>query len=98
VSWGSYSGGETNHTYTILYTGTGEPLTFRIVDWMDGNYTNNVSHIHVIIYRTITVGGRIADSSPWGTATYFAIGGVVFAALVAVPIIRYQRKTQKRNG
>ena len=97
VTWGPFSNGDTGHTYTIYYTGSGTPLTFRIVDWMDQNYTNNVCHIHVTIYSVVTVGGRIADSTPWETDTYFAISALIVTAAIAVPIIRYQRKTQKRN-
>jgi hypothetical protein len=104
VSWGSYSpGGEYpngtkfGHTYTIYFTGTEAAITFKIVDWIDGNYTNNVCHIHIIIYTEITVGGRIADSTPWETAAYFVAGGLIFAAAISIPIINYHRKTQRQK-
>jgi len=51
VDWGSFSNGDTGHTYTIFYTGTGAPLTFAIVDLMDGDYTNNGCHLPVEIWE-----------------------------------------------
>ena len=50
VNWGSFSNGDTGHTYTINYVGQGQTLTFQIVDWMDGNYENNYCHLPISIY------------------------------------------------
>jgi hypothetical protein len=104
VNWGPYSPGDEypdgtyfGHIYTTYYTGEGAAITFRIVDWIDGNYTNNYAYIHVRIYSEIVVGGRIVDSSPWETATYFIVGGLIFAAAVTVPIINYHRRTRQRK-
>ncbi len=49
VNWGPFSNGDTGHTYTIPYMGTGEAITFQIIDWIDG-YTNNYCHLPVAIY------------------------------------------------
>ncbi len=49
VNWGQFSG---SHTYSVYYVGQGTPITFRIVDWMDGNYTNNNCHLPVWIFET----------------------------------------------
>lgn len=46
-NWGPFM---SNHLYTKGgVTGEGLPLTFQIVDWMDGNYGNNYCHIPVTI-------------------------------------------------
>jgi hypothetical protein len=50
VNWGPFSNGDTYHTYTITYTGTGAPITFQIIDWIDG-YANNYCHLVVKIYE-----------------------------------------------
>ena len=50
VDWGPFSNGNTGHTYTIYYLGEGIPITFQIVDWIDGDYTNNECHLPVEIY------------------------------------------------
>jgi hypothetical protein len=97
VTWGPYSGGDTNHTYRIFYTGTGASLTFRIVDWMDQNYANNVCHINVVIHSMIPVGGYVVDPSPWSIVTYFLISALVFTAVITVPIVKCRRKTLERN-
>jgi len=59
VSWGPFSNGDTGHTYSIHYYGNGAPAVFRIVDWMDGDYGNNVSHLVVSIYFDPPVGGTL---------------------------------------
>jgi hypothetical protein len=51
VDWGPFSNGNTGHTYSIYYEGTGAAITFRIVDWIDGNYDNNYCHLPVEIYE-----------------------------------------------
>jgi hypothetical protein len=51
VSWGPFSNGDTGHTYTIYYTGTGAAITFSLVDWIDGDYTNNHCHLPVEIWE-----------------------------------------------
>ena len=50
VNWGPFSNGDAGHTYNITYTGTGSPITFRIVDWIDGNNSNNYCHLPVEIW------------------------------------------------
>jgi len=60
VSWGPFSNGDTGHTYSIHYFGNGAPAVFRIVDWMDEDYGNNVSHLVVrIYYDPVIVGGTL---------------------------------------
>ena len=85
VDWGPFSNGDTGHTYTIGRTGNGAPVSFRIRDWNDSSYENNVCHIDVYIYVDVTVGGRIAD---WGeqVVTYFAVTGLIFACATALPV------------
>jgi hypothetical protein len=57
VNWGPFSNGNPGgaaaggHTYSIYYEGTGAAIKFRIVDWIDGNYTNNSCHFPVEIYE-----------------------------------------------
>jgi len=70
VYWGPFSNGDTNHTYTIGYTGQDAALVFRIVDWVDGNYTNNECKLLVRIYGEHTVGGTIIDADQFGTSLY----------------------------
>jgi len=58
VNWGPFSNGigsgsaDGGHTYSINYVGQGVPITFRIVDWIDGDYSNNYCHLPVKIYAT----------------------------------------------
>jgi len=52
VDWGPFSNGDTGHTYTTYVNGDGAPLSFSIVDWMDGDYTNNDCHLPVFVYET----------------------------------------------
>lgn len=92
VDWGSFSNGDTNHVYSIYYTGEGTPITFKIEDWLDQNYTNNDCHLPVRIYEEPTVGGRVVDSSPPDTVTLLAVGVLLLASVVAVPMIIYHRK------
>ncbi len=55
VYWGPFSGNVANpywHTYTIYIIWTdSESVTFRTVDWIDGNYDNNECHLRVGIYE-----------------------------------------------
>lgn len=51
VVWGMWSNTPYWHTYSIYRIGTGAPITFAIVDWVDGNYGNNDCHFHVYIYE-----------------------------------------------
>ncbi|MCW4003680.1 MAG: hypothetical protein NWE95_07200, partial [Candidatus Bathyarchaeota archaeon] len=51
VNWGPFSNSDMNHTYSITYIGTGAPITFQIVDWIDHDYSNNWSHLDITIYR-----------------------------------------------
>lgn len=94
VSWGPFSNGDTGHTYTIYYTGEGAAVTLRIVDWMDGNYTNNDCKIRVRIYESVTVGGYVVDSNPFETVGLWIIGAVM-VVLITVPVVKYCRKTRR---
>ena len=51
VSWGPFSNYSTGHTDSINYVGQGLPITFRLVDWMDGDYSNNFCHLPVQIWE-----------------------------------------------
>jgi len=84
VDWGPFSNGDTNHTYSINYAGQGAALTFRIVDWVDGNYTNNECKLLVRIYGEHTVGGTIIDADLFGTSWYVAS---VFAVILSVTFV-----------
>ena len=100
VNWGPFSNGDVNfggHEYTVFYFGTGASISFAIVDWIDGNYANNVCHIHIIIYAETTVGGHVVDPTPWETAPYFIAGGLAFAAAISVLTISSHRKTSQRK-
>lgn len=92
-NWGPFSNGDSgNHTYTIYYTGTGAALAFRIVDWNDSSYTENFCHIHIKIFRDVTVGGSIADLAPDGVIVSFVVGAVVFAAVSMVPVVSRRKR------
>jgi hypothetical protein len=84
IDWGSFSNGDTNHTYSINYTGQGAALTFRIVDWVDGNYTNNECKLLVRIYGEHTVGGTIIDADLFGTSWYVVS---IFAVILSVTFV-----------
>lgn len=51
VDWGPFSNGNTGHTYSIYYEGTGAAIKLKLTDWIDGNYTNNYCHLPVEIYE-----------------------------------------------
>ena len=51
VNWGPFSNGDKYHRYAINYLGEGEALSFQIVDWMDGDWSNNECHISVKIFE-----------------------------------------------
>lgn len=103
VDWGPFSNGywepTRGHSYTIYYTWrcTGK-ISFRIMDWMDGNHGNNVSHINLRIYKVVTVGGYVVDSNPLEFATPWIIGALMLAVVVTIPIIKYVRKTHCRKS
>jgi hypothetical protein len=96
VDWGPFSNGDTGHTYEIYYEGEEAPITFRLVDWMDGNYANNVCHLRVRIYKETTVGGYIVGSNLWDFAPL--LGALTFAIIITVPVISYLRKSYFQNG
>ncbi len=58
VNWGPFSNGVivdgtySGHEYEISYTGGGAPIIFAIVDWLDGDSSNNMCSLHVRIYET----------------------------------------------
>lgn len=87
VDWGPFSNGDAGHTYSLVRDGAGAAVSFRIVDWMDDNYTNNVCHIIVSVYVNFPVGGEIVDTSGQVRArllTYFAVTGLMFACATAL--------------
>jgi hypothetical protein len=84
IDWGPFSNGDTNHTYSINYTGQSAALTFRIVDWVDGNYTNNECKLLVRIYGEHTVGGTIVDADLFGTSWYVVS---IFAVILSVTFV-----------
>jgi hypothetical protein len=96
VDWGPFSNGDTGHTYKIYYEGEEAPITFRLVDWIDGNYGNNVCHLRVRIYKELTVGGHVVDSNVWELVPL--LGGLAFAAIITVPTIKYLRKSYFQMG
>jgi hypothetical protein len=54
VNWGPFSNGYTDftgHEYEISYIGMGTPITFQIVDWIDGDCLHNYCKINVDIYE-----------------------------------------------
>lgn len=70
VNWGPFSNGDSlgqGHEYTIYYTGAGAPVTFTIVDWIDGDSYDNSCHIHVKMYE--------GPSPPPEGETAYAYGG-----------------------
>ena len=95
VDWGPFSNGDTGHTYTINYIGAGAAITFKIVDWIDDDYTNNDSHLPVKIYEIPVVGGYIVDSNPLKIITLWIISAIMMAVLITVPLIKYRRKTHR---
>lgn len=98
VDWGAFSNGDTGHTYTIYYTGAEAAITFRIVDWMDENYDNNDCRIRVRIYESVTVGGHVVDSNRFAPVNFWVITALMLAVAIAVPVIKYHRKTHSRIG
>lgn len=98
VDWGAFSNGDTGHTYTIYYTGAEAAITFRIVDWMDENYGNNDCRIRVRIYESVTVGGYVVDSNRFEPVNFWAISALMLAVAIAIPVIKYHRKTHSRIG
>ena len=62
VNWGPFSNGDTGHTYTYYYTGTGAPITFFVAELV-GDRDDYSSHFPVKIYKTKTVGGYIVGSN-----------------------------------
>jgi len=90
VDWGPFSNGETGHTYTIGWNGSGTAVSFRIVDWMDNDYTNNVCHVDMYVYAEITVGGRVAD---WERQVfmYFCATGLIFGSAM---ILAFEKRAR----
>lgn len=104
VDWGLFSNGDTGHMYSIRCIGNGTSVSFRIVDWMDGNYGNNDCHFLVRIYGDCarereTVGGYVvdSDSSPEGLFTPWIIGAFVLSVGVTVPLVSCYKKLRDRK-
>jgi hypothetical protein len=53
INWGPFSNGNTGHTYEIQLQGSDAEMVFQIIDWYDGDYTNNVCHLKVYIYEIV---------------------------------------------
>lgn len=59
VDWGDFNNGWGDplnppyggHSYETTWVGEDAPITFRIYDWTDEDYTNNICHCYVQIYR-----------------------------------------------
>lgn len=98
VDWGAFSNGDTGHTYTIYYTGAEAAITFRIVDWMDENYDNNDCSMRVRIYESVTVGGHVIDFNRFEPVKLWIVSALMLAVAIAVPVIKYGRKTRSRIG
>jgi hypothetical protein len=92
VDWGPFSNGDTGHRYTIYLIGSGFPLTFKLVDLING-YGNNECHLVVRIYKDVRVGGRIVDSTTPGIYLPWIATVLTLAMIVAVPIIWHSRKS-----
>lgn len=92
VDWGPFSNGDTGHRYTIYLIGSGFPLTFKLVDLING-YGNNECHLVVRIYKDVKVGGRIVDSTTPGIYLPWIATALTLAMVVTVPIIWYSRKS-----
>jgi len=92
IDWGPFSNGDTGHRYTIYLIGSGFPLTFKLVDLING-YGNNECHLLVRIYKDVRVGGRIVDSTTLGIYLLWIGTVLTLAVIVAVPIIWYSRKS-----
>jgi hypothetical protein len=95
VNWGAFSNGDTGHKYTIAYIGGGAALTFRIWDWCDLDYGNNVCHIHVLIYSETTVGGYIVDYGVSNVYLAWMFGAVAFGVVVAGSVVACCRRMKK---
>ena len=94
VDWGPFSNGDTDHTYTTVWNGDGTAVSFRIVDWMDGNYTNNVCHINLEIYACPRpyVGGYITDTNHLKPVLLLSITCFMLAMLMATAFIKHPRR------
>jgi hypothetical protein len=64
VNWGSFSNGDANHTYSITFMGTGNPITFQVYDWVDQDVSNNYCHIEISIYQISSVPTPTPSPSP----------------------------------
>lgn len=69
VNWGAFSNAETNHTYSISFIGTGNPITFQVYDWVDQDITNNYCHIEISIYQVSPSPTATPTPSPSPTPT-----------------------------
>lgn len=94
--WGSFSNGDTGHTYSITCIGNGTRVSFRIWDWMDG-YDNNDCHLPVKIYKDVTVGGYVVDSDSAGFFMPWVVGAFLLAVGVTVPLVSCCKKLRDRK-
>ena len=97
IDWGPFSNGDTGHTYRINLVGSGNPLTFKLVDWLNG-YENNVCHLRIRIYKDVRVGGHLVESTPPEIDLSWVAGALTLAMVAMGPIIWYSRKNHRRIG
>jgi hypothetical protein len=98
VNWGPFSNGDNGHRYTVYCIGDGVSVTFKIVDWMDGNYGNNYCKIRVRIYESVIVGGYVVDSEPLEAVNLPIISAMIAGMLITIPLSNYCRKILRRKG
>jgi len=96
VDWGPFSNGDTGHTYSISFVGNGTKVSFRIVDWMDGDYDNNVCHFCLRIFEDVIVGGYVVDSDSAGSSMPWVIGVFLLAAGIMIPLVSCHKKLRGR--
>jgi len=91
VNWGPFSNGDTGHTYSIYYTGEGAQITFKIHDWIDENYENNICLLTVKIYWVPSVGGKIVGSNILKAVPLLTVCAFTVALLTTGRIIKIRR-------
>jgi len=96
VNWGPFSNGDTGHSYMIAYVGAGSTVAFRVVDWIDGDYTNNICRLAVRIYLDITIGGYVVDNET-GAALVSWTSILLVTSVVALPLVAYRKQKRRRD-
>lgn len=96
VNWGPFSNGDTGHRYSLYYLGEGSSISFRIVDWMDGDYEDNICRLSVKIYREVTVGGYVVDYDS-GMRFPSWIGILALASIIGLPFVGCLAKIRRKK-